>query len=58
MSNDEIKEEKKFIAKGEGGKWKMTQYKTFKNKVEGLKDAIFENRAVKSVAQFTRHSKK
>ena len=36
----------------------MTQYKTFKNKVEGLKDAIFENRSVKSVAQFTRHSKK
>ena len=47
MSNKEIKEEKKFTAKGGEGKQKMMQYKTFKSKVEGLEDAVFEIEAVK-----------
>ena len=44
MSNEEIKEEKKFIMKGQEGKQKMTQYKAFKSKVEGLEEAVFERK--------------
>ena len=51
MSNKEIKEEKRFIAKGQEGRWKMMQDK-LSNKVEGLEDAVFESGAVKHAAQF------
>ena len=32
----------------------MTQYKSFKSKVGGLKDAVFKSGAVKHAAQFTK----
>ena len=54
MSNDEVKEEKKFIAKGRDGKQKRTHYKPFKSKFEGLDDAVFESGAVKRAPQFTK----
>ena len=54
MSSKEIKEEKNFNPKGQDGKRKSVVYKTFKGKVEGLEEAIFESRAVKHAAQFTK----
>ena len=54
MSNKEVKEEEKFIAKGRDGKQKTILYKPFKSKIEGLEDAVFESGAVKHAAQFTK----
>ena len=54
MSNEEVKGEKKSIARGRDGRQKTTQYKPFKSKVEGLEDAIFESGAVKHATQFTK----
>ena len=56
MNNEEVKEKNKFIAKGQEGKQKTT-HKTFKSKVEGLDDAVFESGAVKHAAQFTKTHK-
>ena len=54
MSAEDIKEEKKFVAKGQDGKQKSSLYKPFKSKVEGLEDAVFESGAVRHAAQFTK----
>ena len=54
MNNEDIKGGKKFIAKGQEGKRKTMQHKTFKSKVRELKDAVFESGAVKHAAQFTK----
>ena len=40
MSAKDIKEEKKFITKGQDDKQKLIVYKPFKNKVEGLEDEV------------------
>ena len=53
MSAKDIKEEKKFITKGQDDKQKLIVYKPFKNKVEGLEDEVFQSGAVKNAAQFT-----
>ena len=54
MSNEEVKEEKKFNMKRQDGKQKTKIYKSFKSKVDGLEDAVFESGAMKCVAQFTK----
>ena len=47
MSNEGLKEEKKFMAKNEVDK-------PFKSNVEGLVEACFESGTVKHAAQFTK----
>ena len=54
MSNEDIKEKKKFITKSQDGKHKSSIYKPFKSKVEGLEDAVFKSGAVKHAAQLTK----
>ena len=54
MSNDNITDEKKVIARNQDGKQKMIQYKPFKSKVEGLEEAVFESGTLKHAAQFTK----
>ena len=46
MSTNKIKEDKKHTMKGQEGKQRASQYKTFKSKVEHLKDAVFDSGAV------------
>ena len=53
MTNNMIKDEIKHITKSQEGKQRTSQYKGIKNKIGGLKDAMFESRAVKCAAQFT-----
>ena len=54
MNNEEMKDEKKFNAKGRDGKHKKLVYKPFKRKVNGLEDAVFESGAIKHAVQFTK----
>ena len=54
MSNNDVEDEKNFIARNRGGKRKIIQYKQFKSKVEGLEEAVFESRAMKHATQFTK----
>ena len=53
MNNDKVKEEKKFNPKGQDGKRKMIACKTFKSKVKGLEEAVFESGVMKHATQFT-----
>ena len=46
MSTNKIKEDKKHTMKGQEGKQRALQYKTFKSKVKDLKDAAFDSGAV------------
>ena len=54
MSNDDIKEEKKPALKSRESKTKISMYKTFKKKVEGLEEVVFKSGAVKHAAQITK----
>ena len=42
------------LLQGRDGKQKLMLYKPLKSKVEGIQDAVFESRAVKYAAQFTK----
>ena len=54
MSNEEVKEEKKFIGKSQDGKRKTIQYKQLKSQFEGLEDVVFKSGAIMHAAQFTK----
>ena len=54
MNSYKIKKEKKFPAKSKKNKKKALVYKTFKSKVEGVEGAMFQRRAVKHAANFTK----
>ena len=57
MSNDKLKEEKKFNPKGQDSKRKSVVHKIFKSMFNGFKKAVFESRAVKHAAQFIKELK-
>ena len=52
MDNKEMKDEKKYNAKGRKGKRKTSVYKPSKSKVIGLEDAVFKRGAVTHATQF------
>ena len=49
-----VKEQRKLTAKGWEDKKKRPQYKAFKSKVEGLKDAVFKSGFFKHAVQFAK----
>ena len=53
-SNSDFKDKRKHATKVQEDNQSTSQYKTFKSKMEGLEDAIFESGAMKHVTQFTK----